>query len=132
MVSMALQSGCSIPSVPWHYSWLHWEALNTLKLPYLCTQPGLWVNTTLLPTVMKPSVFQHKYCFLVTYINKCIAHYIFGEKCARPTFLQSKEEVLPLFLPRLHTWKLPLESPGSYMTKKPLQNHAKAFSENNY
>lgn len=79
--------------------------------------PGLLVNTTFLPTVMKPGVFQNKYCFLVTNINKCIAHYIFGEECARPTFLKSNWEVLPLFLSSPHTGKLPLVSLGIYMTK---------------
>lgn len=79
--------------------------------------PELWVNTTFLLTVMKPSVFQNKYCSLVTNINKCIAHYIFGEECARPTFLKSKWEVLPLFPSSPLTGKLPLGSVGIYKTE---------------
>lgn len=79
--------------------------------------PELWANTTFLLTVMKPSVFQNKYCFLVTNINKCIAHYIFGEECARPTFLKCKGEVLPLFSSSPLTGKLPLESVGIYKAK---------------
>lgn len=98
-------------------SQLHGEApvQNALKL---LTLSGLWVNTTFLPTVMKPGHFQNKYCFLVTNINnKCIALYISGEECARPTFLKLNGEVLPLFPSSPHTVKLPLESPGIYMTK---------------
>lgn len=79
--------------------------------------PGLWVNTAFLPTVMKPSVFQNKYCYLVTNINRRIAHYSFREECARPTFLKSNGEVLPLFPSSPHTGKLPLKSLGIYMTK---------------
>ena len=109
-VIMAMQRGCCVPSTLWHHSWLHGEApvQNALKLPSLCASPELWVNTAFLPTAMKPGVFQNKYCFLVTNINKCIAHYIFGEECARPTFLKSNGEVLPLFPSSLHTGKFPL------------------------
>lgn len=104
---------------------------------YLHSAPssGLLVNTAFLPTVMKSGVFQNKYCFLVTNINKCIAHYIFGEECARPTFLKSNGEVLPLFPSSLHTGKLPLESLGICMTKnyRGTQKYFFFFfSENNY
>lgn len=96
-----------------------WKCQFRLPWNYLPSvpRPELWVNTTFLLTVMKPSVFQNKYCFLVTNINKCIAHYIFGEECARPTFLKSKGEVLPLFPSSPLTVKPPLESVGIYKTK---------------
>lgn len=118
-VIMATKRGCCVPSTLWHRSRLRGETpvQNTLKVSPSAPSPGLWVNTAFLPTVMKPGVFQNKYCFLVTNINKCIAHYIFGEECARPTFLKSNGEILPLFPSSPHTGKLPLESPGTYMTK---------------
>lgn len=102
---------CGITSGSTGKHWMPWNYLPSgLSL-------GLWVNNLLMPTVMKPTVFQHKYCFLVTNINKCIAHYIFGEKCARPTFLQLNGEVLPLFPSSPHAGKLLLESLEIYMTK---------------